>query len=136
MSDVSDPTPDPNTPGLSATAVRLIEAVTHLGESVGRLDERIADISKARRHDRVMLVILSAVMAVVLLVSVGTVYAVVEARNATQAICESANESRARQVELWDFVVNLSGPTDDPEETRQVNEFQAYVRETFRQRQC
>jgi len=92
------------------------------------------------------LAILIIAMTVSILIGVlFSIYAVNRAtssRATVQELCISGNDSRAQQVQLWEFVITLS--VAPPNETHaekaarlnRVREFRAYLHKVFAPRDC
>lgn len=58
-------------------------------------------------------------------------------REAVIANCETANESRANNKQLWDFAFALpTTQTPTPEQQANLEKFKAKVNQTFAQRDC
>jgi hypothetical protein len=127
-----------------------------VGDSVSRsdkLDEKIAgsaDIDalvKSSRRNRTVIKWLAASLIFDLLLTLGLgVLAVETYRQEVQAnsiaarahdSCVAANEGRAAQVQLWDYILALppaAPPT--PAQERQREQFRVYIGQTFAQRPC
>lgn len=58
-------------------------------------------------------------------------------KEAVIANCETANESRANQLKLWQYVFDIP-PTvpRTPEQDKRVGEFKVFIDKTFAQRNC
>ncbi len=117
------------------------------------LDDRIAgsaDIEalvRASRRNLILLRILAASVALDLVLSVvvgGLAWEAhlaaaqttsIEAR--AKAACLSGNESRAAQVQLWHYVLDLSSAGgQSPQQQEEAEQLRAYVDKTFAPRHC
>jgi hypothetical protein len=124
-----------------------LEQAASLETSMTNLTNELHTLhQKSRRQGRVILgLIVSIVFDVALSVVIWLV--AVQARDAsslathnrlTQIVtCESGNQARAAQVQLWDFFLHLAGQTNpSPQKTEQIEKFRSYVGQTFAQRDC
>lgn len=126
---------------------RLLEAVEHLTEQVALLNERITvSVQQARRTRQ--LTWLATFFTAVSLIGVSvTAYLYIKVdeatatnKNAAVISCQNANESRAANRVLWNFVVDLSlNSNDDPptmEEQRFLQEARDWINTIYMERDC
>lgn len=58
-------------------------------------------------------------------------------RQNARVSCIAGNEARAAQVNLWNYVLDLSRrPNETPEQTKRIDDFRKYVHIVFAQRNC
>ena len=60
-----------------------------------------------------------------------------QVRTQQVATCQSSNEARKLQVQLWEYVLSFppSRPRTEVQE-QQIKDFKAFMRKTFAQRDC
>ena len=143
-------------PPLAEQANALIAAVGRLSDAVGNLDERLAihdqrleeqseDIGEEKqanlenadliRRNQRLIRILAATILFDLVLTVVVAVAFNQAHEAIRAACHSANDSRTKQVQLWEHVLEVS-PSATPEAKARQDDFLIYVHNTFKQRDC
>jgi hypothetical protein len=60
-------------------------------------------------------------------------------RDAIIRNCETSNESRAKNKQLWTYILNLppsNGQTVTPDQQKRIDNFKVFVDDTFAQRDC
>jgi hypothetical protein len=134
---------------LSTQAAQLSIQVEGLSASVSAL-------ARKQRRDRTLIrwTVAGLCVSLVALVLVGVVavranqaadradsaYAVAEAnRQAARLTCEANNQSRATQIELWTYVLELSAqsnPAPTREQAKRIAQFRTYIQHVFAPRDC
>jgi hypothetical protein len=69
----------------------------------------------------------------------GVVHAIQSAGHANSAqlaLCQAGNVSRAQQINLWTFLINLSPPPKTKQGKELITKFEAHLRSTFAPRNC
>jgi len=87
----------------------------------------------------VLTVAVAGLVAVSLAVAQRASLAAAKAAEAQRIICETGNQSRAAQRQLWGLVLELSAqarPHPTPEEQQRAARFRAYIDATFAPRDC
>lgn len=144
---------------LLQAATELKEATASLGEkfettqTFSRETRRIAKVC-ADTSDKLSrwVKVLIAVVIVLALVTGGVIANAVRSNEANSkanriqeyqvASCDSANDSRAAQRQLWAYVLDLSSKTDPSEpkmtaaEKKRLAQFRVYVNTTFAAKDC
>lgn len=136
-------------PELSKQAAQLAVQVEGLSQSVSAL-------ARKQRQDRGVLwaVVAGLCLHLAALVLIGVVavraneaakradsaYAVAEAnKEAARLTCEANNQSRATQVQLWTYVLDLSAqanPVPTREQALRIAQFRTYIQRVFAPRDC
>lgn len=119
-----------------------------LTESVERLTIAVAEVARRERRSRIALFWTAVGLALDLLLSVGLGFVAIEARKAgdsaeanqsnARVTCESANQSRLAQIQLWTYVLDevSKAPGRTPEQIKLVRDFRVYISQVFAQRNC
>lgn len=137
----------PERQALLEAAERLEAATRELGEKFEAVDVFAHDTAKAHNRTRDLTYIVTAAVLIELVLIVVLAFALNRVddandrsvRNTEYAVdnCLLANDTRAKQRELWATVLKLS---DDPDDTAQdraeAETFRAYVNDTFADRDC
>jgi hypothetical protein len=135
-------------PGLVAQAEQLSGNVSALAAEVGAL-------RTSNRHMRQIVGAIAAVLALVVLVAVVLVFVAADAREASRRAeaanslsernaqaqkvsCESGNEARRVNRQLWTYVLDLSSknPNLTAEQHRQIRTFRGYLVTVYADRDC
>jgi hypothetical protein len=59
-----------------------------------------------------------------------------QANSAQLALCQAGNVSRAQQINLWEFLINLSPPPKTKQGKEVLTKFEAHLRSAFAPRNC
>ena len=126
---------------LTAQAQELAVAVSELNTNMAATVTGLAGVVKKDRR-RVRWLALSVALDVLLSVRFG--YIALQTRQAQQAVdqnasnavvtCEVGNQARANQVQLWSYILTLSGNT--PAQQAQVEKVKVYLLQVFAPRDC
>ena len=120
----------------------LIDQARTLDGSVTRLQETV---NEQRVSQRRMKWVIATLAAVIVALVGGGVWLAEVASTATQntetqrLTCESGNQARAAQRQLWGYLFELSAqqnPDQTAEQKAQVAKFKAYVDTVFADRDC
>lgn len=122
----------------------LVERSDKLDEEIAG-SSTIAHLTAASRRNRRLIQFLAVSLAFDVLLSfvvAGLAWraeAVAEQANSIQArqkaTCLSGNETRAGQLQLWAYVLDITPPST-PEEKLRADQFRAYVGKLFAPRKC
>lgn len=134
----------PQRPAGGADPVATAQALT------GALNELTGQLAATVRYghrNRHLIVGLAVSLVVDVALTVALAVVAVQARDATDAAarvhdrqvatCESGNDARAAQIQLWNYL--LSVPPVRPltaEQKQQITQFRAYVHRVFAARDC
>jgi hypothetical protein len=129
----------------------LTEAANELVEQIHRLNvdsgQQLVTLARRASSNRRMIYALAASLALDVMLTVALLLVGIRATNAgnradqvhAQQIgtCQSSNDARAAQVQLWDYILSLPSPRPRTnEQQRQLDQFRAYVNTVFAPRDC
>lgn len=111
----------------------LLEAVTRLDESVTVLTNRLSVQRKQARFTRR---IAAAVGAIVLLGGLGVFLAIQTNHDTQVQSCENANQSRAANLQLWSYVLDIASADAAPPDAKNLNRIKAWVAILYQPHDC
>lgn len=130
----------------------LVAGSFFIGMAVGIVFEDAWDLLSSSRKDRVMWKprlptgrqVLSALLAATVAANMGLGIHLATTRATDQEnaviACENANESRAANLSLWTYVLDLSAASRDevptPAEQERLDDFRAWVTKLYAPRDC
>lgn len=134
----------------------LAEAADELGRNVTDLNASVRDLASYGRRNRQLIYWTAAGLLVDLIVSVALILVAVQANNAShrateatsaaaqnrqnaKVTCESGNQARLAQIQLWTYVLDLSAqsnPNPTPEQRKRIADFRTYINQVFAPRDC
>lgn len=111
------------------------------------IDEQIAALARSDKSRKRQVRWLAISLALDVLLTIGFGYTTLQANEAAKKAetnevaivrnCETANQSRKDQRELWGYVISLTPIEPRTEaQTNRVNQFSDFVDKTFAQRDC
>lgn len=106
------------------------------------LKDTRAEIVRLRtygRRNRTFVLVDIALTVLLTVLGGGVVHAIQSAGHANSAqlaLCQATNTSRAQQIGIWQFVLNLSGPPRTAHEKQIRDKFLARLHETYAPRDC
>lgn len=130
----------------------LDERNAHLEEVLEHnpIDEQIAALTRAdkQRKRQIFLIALSLMFDLILslLLAWGwhtnhnLAIRAESNRDAIRRNCETSNESRAKNKQLWTYILSLppsnNGEQSTPDQQKRVDDFKVFLNDTFAQRNC
>lgn len=140
--------PEPDAAAIRA-AERLEQSVDGLREEIGTL----RDLGQRNRRliwglavSLILDVLLSVAVAVVAVKSTDAADRATEAtslanrnRQTQVATCLASNDTRAANIQLWNYVLDLAAkgnPNPTPQQTERIKQFKTYLAEVFAPRDC
>jgi hypothetical protein len=129
---------------LAEEAVKLANAVDRLNED---MSEQVVALSNVIKRDRRRLIVLAVSVVLDIVLSIAVAFFAFTATSAkstaeqnrhdARVTCQATNEARVQQIQLWDFVLNLSASgMQTPAEKARAQQFRAYVARVFAPRDC
>lgn len=114
---------------------------------VNPIDEQIAALARSDASRKRQVRWLAVSLALDVLLTIGFGYATLRANNAASKAettqhsivrnCETTNESRAKNREIWDYIVQISErPNLTPEQQKTRDDFIMKLNDTFAPRDC
>lgn len=114
------------------------------------IDSTIATLIKADQRHRRHIILLTISLIFDLLLSIFLAFGwhanhnlAIRAESNHDAIirsCETSNESRAKNKELWTYILSLppsnDGQASTPEQQKRLNDFKVFLDDTFAPRNC
>lgn len=125
-----------------------LAAAARLEQAMGNLTDQIHALRTYSQRSRRLIWGLVVSLLLDVLLSVAVAVIAVQANEATStanqnrqtqiATCEAGNQSRALQLQLWTYVLDLSAqsPRDYPGKDQQLAQFRDYIARTFAPRDC
>lgn len=125
-----------------------LAAAARLEESMGDLASEMQAMRQYGHRSRRLIGLLGVSLCFDLLLSVVLGVVAYQAHQATttsaqnkqnaRITCEAANQSRAAQIQLWGYVLDVSeqNPERTPQQRVQITQFRVYVARVFAQRDC
>lgn len=129
MTERSDPVP------LAA----VLDAVNATTAELSATKAEVQWLRKYGRRNRKFIIFDIALTLALTLIGTISVHAVQSADNARAgqvALCQAGNVSRAQQVQLWDYILAISGQPKTAEQRTRANAFRAYLARDFAPRNC
>jgi len=124
-----------------------LNAAADLQESMVMLSGEIRALRTYGRRNRNYILALAVSLILDIALSIVVAFVAVTASEASNqadqnhrtqvATCESANQSRAVTVNLWNYVLDAAAKNDpNPQKLKQINDFRAYMQNAYQQRDC
>jgi hypothetical protein len=134
----------------------LADAAADLNTSVADLTASVRDLAGYGRRNRRLIYWTAGGLLVDLILSVTLILVAVQANNAShrateatsaaaqnrqnaRVTCESGNQARLAQIQLWTYVLDVSAqssPDPTPEQKKRIADFRAYISRVFTPRDC
>jgi hypothetical protein len=129
---------------LTRAAAELVGQIERLNVDSG---QQLVTLARRASSNRRMIYTLAASLALDLLLTVALLLVGIRANNAGEradqvhaqqvATCQTSNEARRAQTQLWDYLLALPAPRPrTAAETKQLDQFRAYVHRVFAARDC
>lgn len=124
-----------------------LNAAADLQESMAVLSGEIRGLRTYGKRNRNYIVGLAVSLFLDLVLSIVVAFVAVSAAEANDqadqnrrtqiATCESANQSRAVTVNLWNYVLDSAAKNDPtPQKLKQISDFRAYMQKAYAPRDC
>jgi hypothetical protein len=128
---------------LAQEAERLAVAVDKLNEDMA---DQVTALSLVAKRNRFLIEVLGVVVALLILVSVGLGFVALQTNRAldtaeqnrsnARLTCLVSNETRAAQIQLWEYVLSLPTGPQTPERKERIRQFRLYLNQVFAPRNC
>lgn len=107
------------------------------------LAEEVRGLRSAYENYRKLFAAIGVMFAALIVVIVWLFQVAQDAKKAADDVetaqltnCQNANNTRANQTQVWDFVLNLSGADAGPQETAALESIKAWIHDVFAERDC
>lgn len=116
-----------------------LAAAETMTDAVKALTDEVARLRKSQRRSWKFIVFditLTLALALVGGISVHAAQTAGQANSAQLALCQAGNVARAQQVELWDYVLSITGKPATPRQQKATEEFKHHLNVIFAPRNC